>query len=245
MLDCCPDTLRDIVDERYEWAKLILSCRALAIAVPMMAFSSSTQAQQPLPMSPELKAFLTRPEEQRQFGGMMNNVWRSVVENCPSPTARGMNVNVDVPPTFDSAWMPMSGQWTVIGRFEGCGKFRILRVVYQLGPNNRMRRVALLPGTTRSDLRLAQDATLHAVVAMVQIAPKDCKSTKIINTEYIGFDGGKTPPTAELTRTPWAEEWTVRACAIVGVVDMHFVPNSNGIGTTIIAQLNRSKVAKP
>jgi hypothetical protein len=217
--------------------------RALTVVASLAAFSSSLHAQQPIAISPELKAFLARPEEQQQFGGMMGNLWRSVVENCPSPAARGMNVLIDVAPKFSSSGTPISGRWRIVGQFEGCGKSRTLNVLYLFDSDNHMKRVGLLPGTTIADLKLQQDALQYAVTAVTPIRPKDCNSTKIVNTKFIAFDGGKLPAPAEMRKTPWTEEWTMKTCAVTGVVDVRFVPNATG--TTIMAQWNKSKAAEP
>jgi hypothetical protein len=194
-------------------------------------------------MSPELKAFLSRPEEQQQFTGVMGNIWRSVVENCPSPAARGMNVVVEVAPKFDSSGTPISGRWTIVGQLEGCGKSRTLKVLYLFDSTDR-KRVGLLPGTTIADVRLQQDALKYAVTAMAATRPKDCNSTKLINTKFIAFDGGKPPVPAEGGKTPWTEEWTMKSCGVTGVVDVRFVPKAT-VGTTIMAQMNKSKAAEP
>lgn len=219
-----------------------LAVRIATVAVAVLLPGLQAQAQ-PIPMSPELKAFLTRPEEQQAFGGMMGQIWRSTVENCPSPGVRGMNVVISVPPKFDQAGLPKSGEWRVTAQFEGCGKARTLTVLYLFGPDSRMMRAGLLPGTTITDLRLQKDALLYAAMGMAKIAPKDCKDIKYTDTKFMSF-GGATPPTAaEIGKRPWAEEWTVRACGVTGVVTLNFSPNATG--TQISSEVNKTRRVDP
>ena len=157
------------------------------------------------PLSPELKAFLTRPEEQRQFSGLMNDAWRAAVENCPQPNARHIGVVVGVAPTFDPSGVPRSGEWRVVGDFEGCGSARKLSVAYRFGADRQMVRIALLPGTSAADPRLQHDALMYAGMGMAKLAPRDCRNVKVVDTRFARFEGSSPPAGAGsvIVTVPW------------------------------------------
>ena len=215
-----------------------------AILGPVAVLGLAIQAQaQPIPMSPELKAFLTRPDQQQTYNSMLAEQWRLAVENCPSPAMRGLNVVIGVPPKFDASGTPVSGQWRVVGQIEGCGKTRTMSILYAFNPDGRMARVGLLPGTTKADLRLQRDAMMYAGLGMVPVAPKDCKDVKVSDTKFVAFDGANPPTPADFGKRSWTEEWTVRSCGVSGLVTMHFMPDATG--TAISAQLNKAGKVEP
>jgi hypothetical protein len=195
----------------------------------------------PIPMSPELKAFLMRPDQQQAVIGMMGQQWRTIFENCPSPKLQGMNVLITTPPKLDSSGTPVSGEWRMVGRVDGCGETRILNVEYLFTPDGQMKRLALLPGTTVANLRLQHDALIYAGAGMAKLTPKDCKDIKDIDTKFIAFDDTSTAN--GVSGHPWKEEWTVRACGVTGIVTMHFAPDATG--TNIHASLNETRPVNP
>ena len=212
----------------------------IIVAVLFFGLVLSAKAD-PIPMSPELKAFLMRPEQQQAVIGAMGQQWHTIFENCASPKLQGMNVLIVTPPTLDSSGTPVSGEWRMVGRLEGCGETRVLSVEYLFAPDGQMKRLALLPGTTVANLRLQRDALIYAVTGMMKLSPKDCKDIKDIDTKFIGFED--TGPTNGAGGRPWKEEWTMRACGVTGVVTMHFAPDVTG--TTIHAGLNETRPVNP
>jgi hypothetical protein len=194
-----------------------------------------------IPMSPELKAFLMRPDQTQAVIGAMGQQWRTIFENCALPKLQGMNVLIVVPPTLDSSGTPVSGEWRMVGRMEGCGETRILSVEYLFAPDGQMKRLALLPGTTVANLRLQRDALMYAVTGMMKLSPKDCKDIKGIDTKFVGLED--TGPSTGAGGRPWKEEWTMRACGVTGVVTMHFAPDPTG--TSIRAALNETRLVNP
>jgi len=196
------------------------------IAVAAALFCVPAQAQ-PISLSPELKAFLGRPEEQQAVVNMMARQWHQIVENCPSPTfQKGGMVSTAIPPTFDSSGTPISGRWRVVDRAEGCGESRTLSMEYYFATDGQMRRTGTLPGTTIADLSLQRDALRYATLGMVKLISSDCKDVMYTDTKFIGFVDAA--PVGG--RRPWTEEWTVRACGVTGIVTMHFTPDATGTG---------------
>src|SRR4051812_41033309 len=88
--------------------------RDLTVLVVLCFCFASAATADSIPMSPELKAFMIRPEQQQGLVGLMGQQWRMVVDNCPSPNLQGMNVLISTPPNFDSNGAPVSGQWRAI-----------------------------------------------------------------------------------------------------------------------------------
>ena len=195
----------------------------------------------PIPLSPELKAFLMRPEQQQAVIGMIGRQWRTIFENCPSPKLQGTSVLISTQPKFDSGSTPVSGEWRMVARVEGCGETRILNVEYLFAPDGQMKRLVLLPGTTVANLQLERDALMYATTAMLKLTPKDCKDIKYIDTKFTGFED--TVATNGAGGRPWKEEWTLRACGVTGAVTMHFSPDATG--TSIHADLNETRPVNP
>jgi hypothetical protein len=182
-------------------------------------------------MSPELKAFVMRPDQQKNVMGAMFSGWNILEPDCPTPRLKQMNVRVINPPAFDASGNPTSGKWRMVGDVEGCGEEKIMNIEYWFGSDGKMTMTALLPGSSIADLMLERDAIFYARMAMTKLAPKDCKDIRITDTRFLAY--GETSPKTLPGRDnrTWTEEWTVRACGVNGVVPMHFIPDATG--TTI------------
>ncbi|MDE2029678.1 MAG: hypothetical protein KGI97_03835 [Alphaproteobacteria bacterium] len=200
-------------------------------------------ADAPAPLSPELKAFLARPDQENAYVGMMMRQWQISVPSCPSPQIKNIAVLVDHTPTFDKSGLPVSGQWRVIGYAEGCNESRIFNMYYGFSPDGKMTRIALLPGTTRADLTLQRDSLMYAMMGMAKLTPKGCKDIHFTDTKFIGY--GKANPQAMSGREKrsWTEKWTIRTCGVTGVVSMRFVPDATG--TTILTDASKTRQISP
>lgn len=203
-------------------------CTVLALAAPIAT-------AQPTPMSPELRAFVMRPDQQKAVLGAMFSYWRSLVPDCPSPQLKQMNVLVGIVPSFDASGNPTSGRWRMIGSVEGCGEAKTMNVLYGFGTDGKMIMTQMLPGTSHAELQLEKDAIFYARLGMANLAPKDCKAIQIVDTKFLQYD--ETVPVTMPGRgnRAWTEEWTVRACGVTGMVPMHFIPDATG--TTIHSEV--------
>ena len=220
-------------------------CRPLlsgvALAIALLAGTVARAQPEQIPMSPELKAYLTRPDQQQLYNGNIAQQWRIAVENCPSPQMRSLNVLVGVPPKFNASGNPVSGEWRVVSRVEGCGASRILSVAYTVGTDGKIHIFGLLPGTTAASPLLQRDALLYARMGMAGLASKDCKDITYSDTKFIDFVGAASSGASG--RRPWIEEWTVRSCGVTGVVTVHFTPDATG--TTISTNLSETRKIGP
>jgi hypothetical protein len=217
--------------------KLALGLTALLVAACRLA-----QAQS-IPMPPELKAFLTRPDQQTDLFNLMGQQWHAIVPNCASPQVKSSGVLISGPPAFGHDGAPTSGAWHVVSQVEGCGETRIINVFYLFTKDGEMKKIAALPGTTAADLALQRDSLMYAGMGMAKIAPKDCKDTKFVNTRFLGF-GAENPQAAQgREKRGWTEEWTVRSCGVTGIVTMHFTPDATG--TNITSSSNETRQIDP
>ncbi|MGA2635990.1 MAG: hypothetical protein ABSF16_17280 [Terracidiphilus sp.] len=209
----------------------------LVLVFSTLWFLSSAAAQSPAltPMSPELKAFVMRPEQQKAINESSVKAWFQQLPNCADPKMKQRNVLIDQEPKFDAKGDPLSGQWRVVTWIEGCGEERIINLQYWFRTDGKLTTTVLLPGTSHANLILQKDAIFYALQAMVLIAPRDCKEAPVINTKFIGRDSGELPEAKGAVRQPWTEEWTVRLCGVSGAVPMHFVPDATG--TTIHSEV--------
>lgn len=211
--------------------------RRLVLLFSILCFLSSAAAQTTAltPMSPELKAFLTRPEQQKAINESSAKAWFQLVPNCSEPKMKQRNVLIDQEPAFDAAGNPLSGQWRVLTWIDGCGEERIINLQFWFLRDGKLTTTLLLPGTSIANLTLQRDAIFYAMMGMATIAPKDCKEHPVIDTRFKSWDSGELPQAKGAVRRPWTEEWTVRLCGVTGVVPMHFVPDAKG--TTIHSEV--------
>jgi hypothetical protein len=196
------------------------------------------------PMSPELKAFLMRPDQQQVTISMMGQQWRALVGECQSPKVTAMNVLIDKPPTINQAGVPTSGEWRMVGHIEGCGATHIFSLLYFFAKDGQMKTLALLPGTTIADVRLQHDALMYAAAGMANLMPsKDCKDIKYTDTKFVGFGEANPQSIPGRVNRAWTEEWTVKTCGVAGIVTMHFTPDATG--TNITSEPNKTRRISP
>lgn len=208
----------------------------LILAVMVLGLAPPAQAD-PLPVPPELKAFILRPDEKNAVLGLMGQQWHKIFENCATPKIQTMALVVIGPPKFDANGVPTSGEWRMVSHIAGCGETHIFSVEYLFTSDGQMKKVALLPGTTLADLRLEHDTLTYAAMAMARLKPEDCKDIVFLDTKFIAFDDGHQAD--PVNKRPWTEEWTVRTCAVTGVVPIHFVPDATG---TVISAASARRV---
>ena len=205
---------------------------SLSVLLAMLVPAAGAQS---IPMPPELKAYVMRPDQQKAVLNAMFSYWHALVPECSTPQFKQMNVIVISQPVFDATGNPTSGSWRMAGHIEGCGEDKIMNVLYWFGADGKMKMTQMLPGTTIADLLLEKDAIFYARTGMMGLAPKDCKEARILDTKFIRFDGTSPQTMPGRDNRTWSEEWTVRTCSVTGVVPMHFIPDATG--TTIHSEI--------
>jgi hypothetical protein len=216
----------------------LLKRLVLAFSAIWLLSSAAAQPPAPIPLSPELKTFLMLPDQRKAIDESSAKAWASQVPGCTEPKVTQRNVLILEAPKFDAQGSPLSGNWRVITHIDGCAETRIISLQYWFPASGKLATTLMLPGTSIADPLLQRDAILYAQTGMAAIAPRDCKESPVINTQFKSWDSAELPGAKGAVRRPWTEEWTVRLCGVSGVVPMHFVPDATG--TTI-----HSEVLKP
>jgi hypothetical protein len=215
-------------------ALLMLWIAGLVNTVPALA------ADPPLiPMSPELRKFMSDPEEEKIVKAQALHDWSNTVLGCTTPpTLDVANVVVGKAPAFDKAGKPVSGTWRVITRLSGCGQAKNFSLLYAFAANGQMVRLGMLPGSSAADPILQRDAFMYANLAMGKLTPPGCKEFKYLDTAFEAFGAaGPNVPAGREARS-WTEKWRVRACGVEGIVKLYFTPDATG--TAISAKLNET-----
>ena len=189
-------------------------------------------------MSPELRKFMSDPEEEKIVKAQALHDWNNVVTACEDPQLQAANVVVGVPPRFDKAGKPVSGDWRVITRLSGCGQTRNFNLLYAFAANGQLARLGMLPGSSAADPILQRDALMYANIAMSKLTTPGCKDFKYLDTTFEAFGppGSNVPPGREARS--WIEKWRVRGCGVEGIVKLYFTPDATG--TAISAKLNET-----
>jgi hypothetical protein len=221
----------------------MLSKKISALALlSLLAFAPVAHAD-PIPLPPQLKTFLMRPEQQKEVTGMMGHQWNEIFPSCTNAKLGTSDVLISEAPTFDKDGAPTSGAWRVVGKVEGCGQVRLLSIYFFFPKNGQMQRVGLLPGDTHADMQLQHDGLMYAFTGMAKLAPKDCRDVKFLDTKYLGSDKTVSNVLTGQANKTWSEEWTLRACGVTGAVPMKFIPDATG--TTIVADASKTREIKP
>ena len=199
----------------------------LAVLGGLGVFGTAS-AQQPIPASPELLAFMQTPEEDQMVKTFSFNDWEAVMPGCTA-TGLAADIAVHVPPEFDASGRPVVGQWQVMLRVKGCGQTKTFNIFYSVGPEGQLTRLGMLPGTTAADPWLQRDALKYAQMAMLKLTPAGCDELVFVDT---AFEALKRAP-ARGRDPAWTEKWTIRACSVEAVVRMHFTPDATGTQITV------------
>jgi hypothetical protein len=142
------------------------------------------------------------------------------------------------PPSFDGSGTIVSGAWKQIVEEQGCGSSRILSVLVFAQSAGKLAVVPLLPGDTRADPTLQQDAVKSAVQALATVPggrELNCTVGYVTDTKFLGEDGQALPGAKG---PPWKELWTLESCTQKMLVPMRFTPDSTG--TSISAGPNNA-----
>ncbi len=218
--------------------------RLVLLAVALVwRIGPALAADPPLvPMSPELRKFMSDPEEEKIVKAQALHDWNNTVLGCTTPpTLDAANVVVGTAPKFDRAGKPISGSWRVITRLSACGQAKNFSLLYAFAANGKMVRLGMLPGSSAADPILQRDAFMYANIAMSKLTPPGCKDFKYLDTmfEAFGPPGTGVPPGREARS--WTEKWKVWGCGVEGIVKLYFTPDATG--TAISARLNETVAA--
>ena len=192
-----------------------------------------------IPMSPELRKFMSDPEEEKVVKGQALHDWNATVFGCTTPpTLDAANVVIGTAPVFDKAGKPGSGSWRVITRLSACGQAKNFSLLYAFAANGQLLRLGLLPGSSGADPILQRDALMYANAAMSRLSPPGCKDFKYLDTSFEAFGAPQARVPAGREARSWTEKWKVWACGVEGIVKLYFTPDATG--TAISAKLDET-----
>lgn len=197
--------------------------------------SSSEPAERPSGVAAALTSLMNDPAEQRRVAGAA--ALSKVLQQNPCASAQFTVQNTAIPYkplAMDDAGRITAGAWKQVVAEQGCGTQRQLNVLVSVDAFGRLSMLPLLPGNTRADALLQNDAVRYAAVALRTVPggiEPNCNVAYVADTQFVEEDKGGPQPGAR--SSPWREIWTLTSCTQQMIVPMHFIPDANG--TTIVA----------
>ena len=128
-----------------------------------------------------------------------------------------------IPMKFDAFGGPTSGALKFPVAETGCGASRQLNVYLWVQQENSIAISPMLPGSSRADSGLQQQAYPY-VMAAAGGPEANCSTAYVEDTLYDG-------PPADGTQ-PWKETWTLSSCGWRAEVPVNFTPGPNGVKIT-------------
>lgn len=130
--------------------------------------------------------------------------------------------------SFDASGAMISGSWKQTVDERGCGVTRVLNVMVVAQAAGKLSVVPLLPGSTRADPLLQQDAVKYAVRALTTVSggrEPNCTVGYVEDTQFLGEEGQALPA----AKGPaWKELWTLESCTQQMLIPMRFIPDASG-----------------
>ncbi|HEV2673202.1 MAG TPA: hypothetical protein VGV37_01590 [Aliidongia sp.] len=203
-----------------------------SMALLFLTLGAPALAAQPTSLTPEFQQFLNRPDNHQAVVQLLRTQWEKAVGvACADIKSIEWQISVFEPVQLDAAGVPVKGGWRDIVTSEGCGSRKILNVASMVTPQGTIKRIGLLPGTTRADYFLERDALILVQQAAAPAQSKDCKQGYVTDTAFVVQEGASTSGTLP-GRDPhsWREEWTLKECDVVATISVLFSPNATGTG---------------
>jgi hypothetical protein len=155
---------------------------------------------------------------------------QAVFRRCPALVSNGSQVTVVKPVTIAASGLPNGGMWRESFPVTGCGNDTTLNFYFTADSNEKIKTLIALPGATRADLVLQNDAYKYAA-AGATVAARTCKAFYVKDTSFDGF-GLINPPQPDpgpgQRYRPWHETWILTGCDRTFAVAMSFVPSETG-----------------
>ncbi len=128
---------------------------------------------------------------------------------------------------------PSAGEWRMRYRFERCGESIIYNALFRVSAVGATTVFHLPPGTSKASTQLMQDLNPSLLMAASTRngANKDCKLVAVTNT-VVTTESTTVKIENEVLAGVWEERWTVRTCSGTFSMDLCFIPDKAGSGTT-------------
>ena len=186
---------------------------------------------------------------------MMESLYRLAVEqdkrfglqqDCKSeykvePFSMSVVQPIDFP---DDKQHPVKGMWMIRYQIHRCGQSKFYNALFIASANGKTPPTtqAYYPGNSNADPLLIKDAMMSAwISASVKSGVKECKEIEVFDMRVTE----KAHDVAEEGKTfkgVWKETWTFRACGKIVDVEITFIPDATGGGTSfVIGPINSGK----
>jgi hypothetical protein len=151
---------------------------------------------------------------------------REVFHRCPTLVSEGIKAIIIQPVSFGAHGVPNAGRWQGTFPIRGCGNDTTHNVYFSATKNEKVNITFAVPGESRADLTLQNDAIRYAQIGAAVAAKTTCDTFNVKNTKFDGLDSanGKT--------RSWRETWTMVGCNRTFDVPLTFTPSDRG-GTDI------------
>ncbi|WP_150575550.1 hypothetical protein [Pandoraea aquatica] len=133
----------------------------------------------------------------------------------------------------DGRQNPRTGVWLTRYQLERCGESKTYNALFVANPQGgKPVPKAFYPGNGAAGPVLIQDAVMTAAaMALARAGLKECKNADVFDMRikrpaHDVVENGKT------IRGVWEETWTFRACGRMVDIDMNFLPDADGGGTS-------------
>lgn len=130
---------------------------------------------------------------------------------------------------------PQKGVWMSRYQFERCGDKKVYNALFFADANGETPvSRSFFAGTTNAGPLLVEDAIKSAVLgAAARAGIKDCKGAEVFDMRVT--EKSHTVVEGEKNFTGvWKENWTFLMCGSTAEVEMTFIPDANGGGTTFL-----------
>jgi hypothetical protein len=186
-----------------------------------------------------MESILSRPimEDMLKLGAQQDREL-NIQSNCKSKyNIKPLEVLIYKPIEFlDNKQYPSKGIWKIRYQFDRCGESIVYSTLFTANSNgDAPKSTYFYPGSSNATPLLLKDTMPSAVQnANFQLGDKNCKECFI-------FDMRVTEPAHNVAEGGkmfigvWKEVWTFRVCGKMIDVEMTFIPDANGGGTSFAA----------
>ena len=165
-----------------------------------------------------------RAEQQRVVAAAQRS---TVVLKNPCASAQYTlepQVSIEMQASFDPSGRILAGAWKQTVSEKGCGASRVLNVfLYAEGPGS-VATIPMLPGTTRTDMRLQHDAARYVAIA-AHVPEANCGTAYVADTAFLTRESAPQPGAKD---PAWQESWTIITCTHKIEVPIRFIPDATG-----------------
>lgn len=190
------------------------------------------------PQFEKLVKFLRKAENQAPyFTGILNPIPTVYFKVCPGTAVANIQIGLLKPVSFNPAGQPISGEWVEHVWLKSCSKVKQFNIHMQGEADGKPHGRVLIPGSTKTDPVLQNDAMKFVAAGAHALVAPDCKTQVVVDTLNLGAEG---QPLKGAKLAPYKELWALDACGKKVQVTMHFAPDATGTTITVKPEESRA-----